>query len=603
MPPNTTNELRDSVDAPITYTNRLLGQFSNASISTYTLSFSRIAHTKYKSSTGGERVFNFCLTNLPVYVATDDNLQFGWNEKSIWRNMGLHLYEYEHLLLVAAIVECLPEFYAAAVLTLMADEHEDEERVRPALASWAALARSLNGLLTASEFALIIDDRMRLNPHRVTSGHSTKCTNSMISPADFANALLALGNLSIAGSGQLSLVGGNFLGWFCAFAEMFLEVNVQVTSGDGAELYATHTNSKALLRLIYVDDFEALAANVQMQDPKSVALTVMCGPDAEASAIPRLPFTGRLGWEALLPKVFEHSFHRIAHQDSKFLVQSIGGMARALQIMAEDPDTPEELVSQENRHNPASFGVGLIKTICDWFPELRHLQGRMERLQKLTDIQEVGGKCDAGAVGFASTCGCTICALLPYDAATDPRTLPESFCLLAIMETIINLGLAMSRITVVPKLYPSRAGVLGLYQRQVQKLLSSNKSMAGTTDSSSHQRLNTLFLRDWNAGYSVRLQTAIALFSGSWPEHDLHENLVALSHEGICAYVLGVQYGDEKSARRKDADVIRVQGGHIAWKQKIYNRACLGPPQGISRSDYTWEPIKCSHLSKELHLK
>jgi len=597
MPPNTTNELKDSVDAPVTYTHRLLSQFENASVSPYTVNYSRIAHIKYKASTGGERTFNTCLTNLSVYVATDDHLQFGWNERSIWRNLELHLYEYEHLLLVAAIVECLPESYAGAVLGCLADPYEDEQRPNPSLASWTAMARSLNGVLTASDFALVVDDRMRLDPYRVTSGHSTTCTNSMIAPSVFAKALQALGSMSDAGFGQMTLVGGNFLGWFCAFAELFLDVNVQVASRDGEVLYATHTSSKSLLRLVFVDDLENLDPTIQAQDQEFVTLTMMCGPDAEATAIPRVPFTGRLGWEALLPKVFENSFHRIAHEHSKFLIQSIGGVARLLQFMVEDRNTPEELVSKENRNNPASYGTGLVQTICDWFPELRHLQGQMERLQKLSDFSDISEKCNAGATGFASICGCTICALV----TTNSGTLPQSFCPLAIMETIVNMGLAMSRITAVSKLYPSRAGVLSLYQRQVQKLLSSKK--AAIPDGDSMTRFNTLFLRDWNANYSVRLQAAVALFSGSWPEHDLHENLIALSHEGICAYVLGVQYGDEKSARRKDADVIRVQPGHIAWKQKVYSRICLGSPQGISRLGFTWQAATCSHLSKVLHLK
>jgi len=603
MPLNTTNELKDSVDAPVTYTHRLLSQFENASASPYTVNYSRIAHTKYKASTGGERTFNSCLTNLPVYVATDDHLQFGWNEKSIWRNIELHLYEYEHLLLIAAVVECLPESYAGAVLSCLADPYEDEQRPNPSLRSWADMARSLDGVLSTSDFALVVDDRMRLDPYRATSGHSATCSNSMIAPTDFAKALQALGSLSDAGSGHLTLVGGSFLGWFCAFAELFLDVDVQVASKDGEVLYATHTNSKALLYLIFTDDSENLDSTIQAQDRKPLTLRVMSGPDAEAIDIPRVPFTGRSGWEALLPKVFESSFHRIAHEHSKFLVQSIGGVARLLQFIVEDPNTPEEFVSQENRNNPASYGVGLIETICNWFPELRHLQGRMERLQKLSDHSAIGEKCDAGATGFASVCGCTICALVPYHATTDPGTLPQSFCPLAIMETIVNMGLAISRITVVSKLYPSRAGVLSLYQRQVQKLLSSKKAIATMPNCDTMTRINTLFLRDWNANYSVRLQTAVALFSGSWPEHDLHDNLIALSHEGICAYVLGVQYGDEKSARRKDADVIRVQPGHIAWKQKIYSRACLGSPVRISRSDFTWQAARCSHLSKGLHLK
>ena len=123
------NELRESIDKELTFTNRLLLQFNFARADPYTIGFARIACSNYQASTTGERIFNHCLTNLPVYVAPDDRLQFGWNETSIWRNAGLHSFEYEHLLLAAALGDCLPEGYAAAVLCHLGSLYEDETRV------------------------------------------------------------------------------------------------------------------------------------------------------------------------------------------------------------------------------------------------------------------------------------------------------------------------------------------------------------------------------------------------------------------------------------------------------------------------------------------
>lgn len=601
MAPKFINELRDSVDIPLSLPNRLLCQFTAAGISIYTTNFSRLAHTRYKASTNGERLFSYCLTNLPVFHAADPHLQFGWHENSIWRNFGVHQFEYEHLLLIAAIAECLPEAYAGSVLSYLADDCEEEDRPKPSLAQWTAFARALNGVIITSDFALTLDDRMRLDPYRVTSGHSLSCTNSLIPPADFAQAVRALSDLSLAEAGQLTLVGGNFLGWFAAMAELFLGINVQISSRDGEVLHVFHADSKAWLYLIFVDDVNNLTPTAQSQNSRTPLLKVMCSPDKEASTIPRVPFTGRVAWDSLLPKTFESSFHRIAHQDSKCLVQSIGGLARLFEVLAQDPNTPETLISQENRNNPASLGAGLIQTICNWFPELRHLQGRFERLQKL-GVEEAGHKCDEGAQGFVRLCGCTICSAVPYYASEDPGTLPQSFCLLAIMETILNLGLAMSRITVTSKVYPSRAGILCIYQRQVQKLLDAKNMARQGDEAEAYARPIVLFGRDWNANYARRLQNAVAIFSGSWPRNDLPENLVAISHEGICANILGVQHGDRR-ARRQDADVIRVQAGHVAWKQKAYSRLCFGSPKGISDSDYTWEEIHCDHISQPLYCK
>lgn len=606
------NELVESMDKPLSMPNRLLCQFDCAGTNPYCINFARYASVHWKPSTLGERIYNTCLNNLPVHVTADEKLQFGWNENFLYRNSGLHQYEYEHLILIGALSECLPAAYTAAVLHQLGRQWEDEDRVNPSLASWRRTVRALNKLLTTSEFALIMDDRMRLDPYGVTSAHSASCTDTLVPPAAFARALHALGELSIAGSGELTLVGGNFLGWFAAMAELFLSINVEVSSRDRHVLCTTKSDSKALLRLIFVDDMQ-LISTLQPPSASPTRLTLMRSSD-EPHMIPQIPFTGRVTWEGLLSKVFGQKFHQVAHQESKTLVKSLGGVARMFQLLAEDPDSPETVISKENRHNSASYGLGLIQTLCNWFPELRHLQGRLERLQTL-DRNSTFERCNVGASGLTSLCGCDICSLSTIQRPGQAPEIPQSFCLLAMMETILNMGLAMSRITVVPKLYPSRAGILCIYQRQVHKLIEAKALLPPNTGAEVHKfklpesedaekwsRVKILFGNDWNANYSRRLQNACAIFSGSWPRQDLPENLVGLSHEGICAYVLGMQHGD-KRPRRADADVIRVVGGHIAWKQNCFSRASLGRPFGSPESDYSWEEAKCAHLSQSLYLK
>ena len=373
-------------------------------------------------------------------------------------------------------------------------------------------------------------------------------------------------------------------------------MNVQISSRDGQILHTTKGTSNAQLHLVFVDDINNLTPTVQAQSSQSLTLTVMCGADARPNEIPRVPFTGRVSWEALLPKVFEHSFHKLAHQESKILVQSLGGCARLFQLVAEDPSSGEDVIAEENRHNQGALGMGLVQTICNWFPELRHLQGRLERLQKLTR-DEATNKCEIGAKGLIDLCGCTICATVGLYTDHDPEVLPQSFCLLAIMETILNLALAMSRITVVPKMYPSRAGVMCIYQRQVQKLL---KVKAYTTNKKPFDRFKTLFGEDWNANYSHRLQHAVAIFSGSWPQRDLPENLGALTHEGVCAYVVALLKG---RSTKQDDGLIRVQNGHVAWRQKAYDRVCWKYPEGVAQDDYTWEGVRCKHLPEDIYFK
>ena len=596
------NELTESIDIELKFTNRLHAQFQAIGLSPYTINFSRIAHTRYKASTNGERTFFYCLTDPPVSHSNDPSLQFGWEDESIWRNIGLHQFEYGHLLLGAAISESLPESYAGAVLDYLAQEYETSERVKPSRAQWIHFATATKGLLTPSEFALIMDDRMRLDPYRVTSGHSTSCTNSLIPPETFAKAFDALGKLSLAGTGELTLAGGNFLGWFAAMAELFLDLNVEISSRDGQVLYTAKRDSKAFLKLVFTDNVESIKTSVQDLTESIAALTVVCEPDQEENMITRGPLAGRVGWDSFFPQNFENAFHLLAHQESKIFVQSIGGAARLFELLASDPNTPSSMISEWNRHNQAALGSGLIQTICNWFPELRHLQGRLDRIQRLKTQEEISEKCNIGAQGLIRMCGCTICYVGHYVPETkDSGTLPQSFCLLALMETILNLALAMSRITVARHVYPSRAGVLCIYQRQVSKLLEV-KRMRPDEAQGDFGRVYTLFSRDWNANYSTRLQIAVAMFSGSWPAVDIHDNLMAIAHEGICAHVMDIQYGD-KRAPRQDSEFIRINPGHISWKQKAYSRLSRGRPQDLPQSDYTWERAHCEHLSEDLYLK
>lgn len=379
---------------------------------------------------------------------------------------------------------------------------------------------------------------------------------------------------------------------------MFLRVNVEIASRDGSVLHTHRNGGNATLRLIFIEDASNISPTIKAQENTKQVLTIVSAYTDKCTEITMLPFTGRVAWESVLPKVFGSTFHLLAHQESKVLVQSMGGAARMFALAAESPEGTDgpfsNFISQESRNNKASHGMGLIQTLMNWFPELRHLQGRLERLQKL-GREETGEKCETGASGLIRICGCTICAA-PYYTDHDSGKLPESFCLLALMETILNLGIAMSRITVVPRVYPSRAGILSIYQRQVSKLL----QVKDKTDRKENERIKVLFGNDWNANYSKRLQTATAMFSGSMPTTDVPDNLVALSHEGICTYVTSIQKG---STRKEDAGLIRVQAGNISWNQKTYNRACLGSPEGIAQDDYSWEAAPCKHLSEGLYLK
>ena len=230
----------------------------------------------------------------------------------------------------------------------------------------------------------------------------------------------------------------------------------------------------------------------------------------------------------------------------------LGAAARTFQGLAlgeGDRGHYSYLLSAQNRSNVSSYGLGLVQTFCNWLPELRRFQGKMERQLKLDQEAASAAYVDA-IVHLRKVCHCDICKPLPAEEenpapSTEPLKrvdtievdVPDAaggYCLTTLTETIIALGLLLSRITVSAALYPSRAGIQALYHSQAAKRL-----QARGVHWSEHFAL--VYGNEWNAPDARRLSNTIQIFSGSRPKKYLPENLVAISHEGICAYFVALE--------------------------------------------------------------
>jgi hypothetical protein len=590
------NELVESIDNPLSISNRLLSQFEGADIDFYTINFMRMAMEKIRIGAQGQRLFNHSLTNLPLQRSSDVRLQFGWGEQHTMRNLGVQLYEYEHLLLAAALGEYLSEPYAAAVLSMLAERYEDDERPKPRLASFHQFVRALNGVLATSEFPIVVDDRIRLNPYRDASDGMpfAKQPQETLSVNAIVEALCSMNGPASDGSGRLVIAGGDVIGWFSAYADLCLGLDVTLVDEVGTELHRSNSGQNGDWRLILkfcrlATTSESSKANIWLRCPDS--------PGASSGQLGTVIHSGRVRPSAVFNQVFGSAFHTLAHAESKVFANALGGLARTWEFTVNQDDLSDEVISADNKKNPASWGIGLIQTWTAWFPELRHLQGRMERALKL-DHDGAAQQCEDSIRRLEPLCGCYICSTT---AGSDeaPSNLPkDGFCLPTLMETIVMLGLALSRVVVTPNLFMSRAGVLAMYRSQIRKRLDLKKVH---DDPTSWKRHIILFGEDWNAGFPKRILNALAMFSGSWPhQHDQPESLVGLRHEGIVAYSLLLERGS-KRGRSSDDQVIRVVTGSVNWRTRTLNRVCLGSPPG-SEIFCFWDRLKSSHLDTDLYV-
>lgn len=294
----------------------------------------------------------------------------------------------------------------------------------------------------------------------------------------------------------------------------------------------------------------------------------------------------------------------------------LGAAARLFQALATkdhpDGDLASDLVSESSKANTASYGPGLIQTTTNWLPKLCRFQGKMERQLKLRNEDAATAYRDS-LNGLRKICDCGICKFLkmnPQPASPDPNdALPDidslaletpfqrpdpapknGYCLPTLVETIIALGLTLSRTIVSAALYPSRAGIQSLYHSQSLRRLAA-KGLHWT------QHFKLVYGNEWNAASNKRLISTVQIFAGSRPNRYLPENLMAVAHEEICAYFvdlekvnLGKKKGGEEGVR-----LIRIVTGGINIRYKVFQRLCVGEVEGEDWDDAR-EKVKVEHI-------
>ena len=590
------NELEEDILKPLEITNKLLSQGEGCHLDFYTINFTRLACRDFRVSSQGQRLYNHCLINLPIHGSGDERLQFGWGEQHILRNMGVQLYEYEHLLLASALGEYFSEYYAAAVYSYLAGWIEDKDRPKPGFYSFKDLVHGANGVLATSDFPLVVDERIRLNPYRnLNDGLPfSEQPQETLSVAKLAEALCYIADVKDEDSrSELRLAGGDVLGWFSAFADICLGLDVTLLNHEGKELHRANANGTKRVILTFVplsvSQSDGAGEVIWLREP------AMCAPVLDFKYHATI-HSGRLTAQAILNLTFGPAFHRLEQTEAKAFANALGGLARMWEIFAGDEGVSTEVISAENRSNVGSWGIGLIETWGNWFPELRRLQGRMERALKL-DREAAAKLCEDSILHLEPLCGCYLCS--PGAGPEErPSNLPkEGFCLPTLMETIVMLGLALSRVALTPALFPSRAGLLNMYKSQMRKRRDLKRTNAKGFD-----RHVLLFGEDWNSTFRNRLLNVIALFSGSWPKSDLPANLMGIGHQGVCAYSMQLERGDQR-APHPDDQVIRVITGSINWRQRTLRRVCLGILPATDGADLSWEELQCDHLKEKLYVK
>ncbi len=560
---------------------RLLAQVSGAEIDIYAQWVFMVVSQKLRQSVQGQRRINTALNNLPVYRLPDDKMQLGWTVEHALRNQGVNEGGYEHLALEVLLSEVFSEGYAARVVHEMAVLGAGEADALPHFSQILSQIHSSNGLFINTDFARLVEDYVRLDPfNRALKGGTI---SRIASPKSLADALWHLSKVTDGREQQMSVIGGQLISWFAAASDWLFGLRVSIYTADGVKLHANHGDESSQLLLIY-NSYPGIIAQIGSwsDDSEQAKIVARGSPHADTASLVSPQFGGRLVYNTILVRVFGSSFRHLDREESKTFGTVLGSCARILSDIAEKEQSPAGV-----RRPTATYGQGLLDTLNNWLPELRHLQGRMERQLKLT-AEDAGHVYTEQTQKLKSMCGCDICC--PTNSDNNKKPGLEGYCLPSLVETIIALGLLLSGIMVATQIFPTRFGLQNFYLKQAEKRLH-----ATLNNVSGHDLFRMLY---YDVPDTTRLVQVAEVFSGSAPTTDLHPNLVALAHEGICVFLI------RKMEREGSNDgLINVTSGGICVNQKVYRRACLGMVQVEDEIKDVWVEVKCSHLDTSLWCK
>lgn len=573
-----------------------LRKFTGARVDPYTRYVAYILFRDLNMSVHGQRNINNALGNLPVYhsTASGDRLSFGWGLTNVVRDKAVHEGSYEHLAMMIALGESFDESYAAKILQEMAHAAAGPEDTTPHFSQWRDAVHACNGVFATTDFGLLVEEYLHLDPYPIRN--LQKSIDAVVPAKSIADALQALMRVTAGHETSVTLSGSAVISWFGAIAEWLCGLRIAVYQANGVRLHVTHPDEDPQLRLVYVQEpgisfsFEAFT----QQQVTVAELTLV--DQTYSSAVHATPFGGRVAWQSLLPRVFGKSFHNLDHEESKAFGLMIGSAARMFEGLAlgEGHEEHGALVSVQNQSNTASYGAGLVETITNWLPELRRFQGRMERPLKLSH-QDAAASYVEHLSRIRKACHCGICTSRD-ELEKDQEGIPPShgYCLATLVETIISLGLCLSRMTVAARLYPTRSGIQGFYVSQVAKRLEARGLYWS-------EHFKIVYGNEWNAPDARRLTNAVQIFAGSRPDREVPDNMVAVSHEGTCAYFVTLEKS-WKAEQEQQVKLIRVVSGAIDVHEKVFGRACLGPVKDADPND-PWEKIEYEHLTEPLYCK
>ena len=298
-------------------------------------------------------------------------------------------------------------------------------------------------------------------------------------------------------------------------------------------------------------------------------------------------FKNRTKWDSALSTVFGKAYVNLDHNEE--IATAIGSIARIFEGLATGESGFDiDLVSETSRVTTASYGEGLVATINNYFPELSRHAGKIRRMSKQT-WAEAATVYPQTMRQIEKNCACTTCT------PGSSRTPEDGFCRSVLLETVVAIALVLSRTILTPGLFPSQSGIGIFYEHQARKKINVRKD-------SGIGVFSTIYGDGWNASDALILQQCTRIFAGSDPTETVPDDAVALSYEGICAYLIELE-GAPRADDPGGSSLVRVTPGVIQQKSKVYTCVREWAPDVLPNDWMLWEELNIESYSGQLYAR
>lgn len=571
--------------------------FSASRINPYCAQILIQACKNFNISIVGQRRLSKALNDLPYVEALDPNLSFGWGLEHLIRRSQLNL-SFEYVLITGTLADCFHNSYCTEVLHALAKRTIPKSQNTPHIYQFLDLISFMSGILATDDFGLLVENYIALDPYSVMQGGKYSTDRCLVPPASIAEALIAIGELTSGQRLQLSIRGGAVVGWVAALAEAFLNLTVTIESKKGDHLHGPRENAQLIL--IYTDRPELVIEDATMPALTQEISNISLLPYSQQ--IHFVPFGGKVPWITMLPQIFGRCFHELDHKHLRVMCTAIGTAFRAMEAAKDDSSISAKRGPLLTNPPPETSASQLITTLTAYLSSLQHGQGRMERQLKLSPQE--AAKIHMNSIHELCTiCRCTFCSKAADKApeasvgngvnASDDQGV--GYCLPAIVESIIMIGLLMARIVLVHPLNPSREGVQLLYKLRTDRFIKSTDHNVLSPTPSTVASLYDNVLTGSTAQIS---RMAVKFFGGGHlpplGDHLLPHETVALIHEGMVAFAAELAGG--KGVRRDMKGMVRIVNGGFGLRGKMYRIAAWSTQRPGGSETWQWEEIDLEHL-------